>query len=358
MWNKTAFTQLMGIKYPVVQGPFGGGLSSVELTVSVSNNGGVGSFGGQPYTASEIVQFGDKIKQRTSKPFNINLWVNDRDDRLTSFDDSDYKQLQNLFKPYFDELGIELPERPKDLGPNFENQIEAIFKLKPAIFSFVFGIPSQDILDRCRKLGIKTLGTATTLDEAIALENAGVDALVITGMEAGGHRVSFLKSPEESLSGLFALIPQLADCIKIPFIAAGGIADARGIKAALNLGAHGVQIGTAFLATDQSNATSDHKEKLFSPEARYTALTRIYTGRLSRGIQNRLISELRSQEHLLAPYPLQGKFMTHLKAYPATADSNATFRSYWAGQAASLLKFRDANQLFSQLISDMGKIKS
>src|SRR5690606_29055796 len=131
----------------------------------------------------------------------------------------------------------------------------------------------------------------TTWDAAIALENAGVDAIVGTGLEAGGHRVSFLKEAEDSLTGLFSLIPQVADHVNIPIIAAGGIADARGLKAALTLGADGVQIGTAFLATAQSNATEDHKNKLFSFEARYTTLTKVFTGRLSRGLKNRLTEE-------------------------------------------------------------------
>lgn len=355
MWNKTKFTSLLGIEYPIVQGPFGGGLSSVALTSTVSNAGGLGSFGGQPYMAKEIIEICIAIRKVTDKPFNINLWVNDRDKSLSTFNDEDYKKLTDLFSPYFNELGLPIPERPKDLGPKFEEQVEAIFETKPAVFSFVYGIPSDSILEKCRSLGIKTVGAATTTDEAIALEKAGVDAIVATGFEAGGHRVSFLDSPVESLTGTFALIPQVADSVKIPIIAAGGIADARGIKAALALGADAVQMGTAFLATNQSNATRDHKDILFSDKARYTALTKIFTGRLSRGIRNRLIEELRDKEYLMAPYPLQSKFMSHLKAYPATADSNPAFKSYWAGQSASLLKYRDADQLIRSLINEMKK---
>ncbi len=356
MWNKTKFTKLLGIDYPIVQGPFGGGLSSVKLTSTVSNAGGLGSFGSQPFSVKEIIETCREIRKFTNKPFNINLWVNDRDERLATFGDEDYNKLTALFKPYFNELGLPIPERPTILGPKFEEQLEAIYEAKPAVFSFVYGIPSSDILEKCRRLGIKTIGAATTVDEAMALENAGVDAIVATGFEAGGHRVSFLRSAEDSLTGTFSLIPQVADRVKIPIIAAGGIADARGIKAALALGADAVQMGTAFLATAQSNASQDHKDKLFTPEAKYTTLTKVYTGRLSRGIKNRLTEELKSHEDLFAPYPLQSKFMGLLKAYPATAASNPDLKSYWAGQSASLLKHRDATILIETLVKEMNEI--
>lgn len=355
MWNKTTFTKLLGIEFPIVQGPFGGGLSSVSLTSTVSNGGALGSFGGQPFSAQEIVDTCRHIRKRTNKPFNVNLWVNDRDHRLTAFGDEEYKKLTELFAPYFNELGLPIPQRPTDLGAPFDQQVEAIFEAKPAVFSFVYGIPSQPILEKCNRLGIRTVGAATTVDEAVALQNAGVDAIVATGFEAGGHRVSFLRSAEESLTGTFALIPQVADAVKVPVIAAGGIADARGIRAALALGADAVQIGTAFLATAQSNASQDHKDKLFSPDANYTTLTKVYTGRLSRGIRNRLTDELKPYEHLMAPYPLQNKFMAHLKAYPATDNANPDFKSYWAGQSAALLKHRDAKRLLESFISEMNK---
>lgn len=355
MWNKTKFTKLFGIDYPIVQGPFGGGLSSVKLTSTVSNAGGLGSFGGQPFSSKEIIETCKEIRKFTNKPFNINLWVNDRDARLANFDQEDYKKLTELFKPYFNELSLPIPERPTDLGAKFEEQIEAIYEAKPAIFSFVYGIPSPDILENCRRLGIKTVGAATTVDEAIALENAGVDAIVATGFEAGGHRVSFLRPAEDSFTGTFSLIPQVADNVKIPIIATGGIADSRGIKAALTLGADAVQMGTVFLATSQSNASQDHKDKLFTPDAKYTTLTKVFTGRLSRGIRNRLTEELKNHENLFAPYPLQSKFMGLLKAYPATANSNPDFKSYWAGQSASLLKHRDSKILIETLVNEMKK---
>src|SRR5215510_1158806 len=152
MWNKTKFTKLLGVEYPIVQGPFGGGLSSVNLTSTVSNAGGLGSFGGQPFSAKEIIETCNEIRKQTNKPFNINLWVIDRDAQLTNFGDVEYKKLTELFTPYFKELGLAIPERPTNLGPEFEEQIEAIFEAKPAVFSFVYGIPSISILEKCKSL--------------------------------------------------------------------------------------------------------------------------------------------------------------------------------------------------------------
>lgn len=353
MWTKTKFTKLLGIDLPIIQGPFGGKLSSVELTAVVSNTGGLGSYGAQPYSAGEIIEISKNIRKRTSKPFNINLWVSDRDEAADDFDLNTFQKVLTIFQPYFEELGIEPPAFPLSPSPKFDHQIEAVFEIKPAVFSFVFGIPSEAILEKCRQLGIITIGTATTADEAIAIENAGIDAVVATGSDAGGHRVSFLEQAEESLVGTFSLIPQVADTVRLPLIAAGGITDARGVKAAMTLGADAVQIGTAFLATRQSGTSEIHREKLFSKETRYTTLTKVYTGRLSRGIRNRLTEELKEFQNSFAPYPLQGKIVGKLGAYPANSESNPELKSFWAGQAAPLLQYHDAESLIAAIIAGM-----
>jgi nitronate monooxygenase len=354
-WQQSAITKLFKIRYPIIQGPFGGGLSSVTLTGLVSNLGGLGSFGCQPLSAAEIVDTAEAIRKISSAPFNLNLWVSDRDANLDAFDEADYQQLLLLFKPYFDELKLPLPPRPTDLGPRFHDQIEGLLSAKPLVCSFAFGIPSADIISRCKTLGIKTIGAATTVDEAIAIEAAGMDAVIASGFEAGGHRVSFLRAPEDSLTGNFSLIPQIADAVKIPVIAAGGIADARGIKAALNLGADAVQMGTAFLATEQSNASKQHKEKIFSAEAKYTTLTKIFTGRLSRGIRNRITEELKNKAALMAPYPLQSKFFSYLNKANTGVGAIDALKPYWAGQSAPLVKHHDAAILFNSLVKAMDR---
>lgn len=353
MWRKTNLTKLLEIDLPILLGPFGGRLSSVGLTSLVSNAGGLGGYGCQPFNDNEIVDIGKEIRKKTNKPFNLNLWVKDKDDNIDEFNQDAFEKVIQIFKPYFEEVEVSPPVYPLAKSPDFENQIEAIFEVKPRVFSFVYGIPSEDILEKCRRLNIKTIGAATTLDEAIAIEKAGVDAVVATGIDAGGHRVSFLGSVEDSLIGTFSLIPQVADFVNIPVIAAGGIADSRGVKSALALGADAVQIGTAFLATNQSGTSNTHRQKLFSKEARYTTLTKVFTGRLSRGLKNRLTEELKDFQHTLAPYPLQGKISGALGAYPANIESNSELKSFWAGQAAPILKYHEAQEFIDKIIEDL-----
>jgi len=234
--------------------------------------------------------------------------------------------------------------------------VQAVLDVAPPVFSFIFGIPSPEILDRCKSKGIKTIGTATTVDEALALEAAGVDAIVATGFEAGGHRASFMQSPEVSLTGTFVLIPQVADKVKIPVIAAGGIADGRGVAAALTLGADAVQIGTAFLVCDESNATREHREILFSKNANYTVLTKIFTGRLSRGIKSKLLDEFVLQEDKFAPYPIQRIFFNALRD-AAIAQGKSDLMTFPSGQIAPILKYKRAAELFQSLLSQMKSIR-
>ena len=188
------------------------------------------------------------------------------------------------------------------------------------MFSFIFGIPPKEILDECRAKGIVTIGSATTLDEAVALQEAGVDAIVASGFEAGGHRGSFLRAAEDSVTGTFSLIPRIADAVEVPVIAAGGIADARGVVAAFALGAEAVQMGTAFLTCEESGASRIHREALMQHKAEYTGLTKAFTGRLARGINNRLMSELNQKGAEILPYPLQRILVRNLSIAAEAAD--------------------------------------
>lgn len=349
MWYHTSVTKVLGIDYPILQGPFGGGLSSVELIASVSNAGGLGGYGAYTLTPEEIVDMITKIKAATNKPYNINLWVSDTDAPHGIVSDEQYQLAAEIFKPYFDEAGIALPGKPPAFTSRFENQVQAVLDMHPAVFSFVFGIPSNDILEQFRKRGIKTVGTATTLDEAISLEAAGVDMIVASGFEAGGHRPSFLASAEQSMTGTFVLLQLIKERVKIPVIAAGGIANGNGIAAAFTLGANGVQIGTAFLATDESGALPMHRTMLFSEAAKYTTLTRAFTGRLGRGITTRIT------ENTFLPFPLQSAFMSSLRK-AAIEQEKWDMVMFWSGQIAPIVKHTKATELMQSLIQETSKI--
>lgn len=334
-----------------MQGPFGGGLSSIKLTATVSNLGGVGGYGVYTMEPDEIVRVNNDILKATNKPYNINLWVSDTDIMPLSIIDERFEKVKELFLPYLDELGIGVPEKPIIQTSRYENQVQTILDIRPPVFSFSFGIPSADILDQCRKRNIVTAGSATTLDEALALEAAGVDLIIASGFEAGGHRPSFLAPAESSLVGSFVLIQQIKDRVHIPVIAAGGIASGKGIAAALALGAEGVQIGTAFLACEESAAPPFHRALLFSDAAKYTVLSRAFTGRLGRGLMNRISGEMNGKEKEFLPFPSQSRFTGSFRE--AAIDRKKWELIFmWGGQIASVLKHRTAIDLMNSLLAE------
>jgi nitronate monooxygenase len=354
MWKDTEVTRRLNLDGPIVQGPFGSGLSAVDLVAAVSEGGGLGSFGVHHLDGAGIRAIASQIRARTQRTFALNLWIPLADSDDPKLSDEQWRVACDLLRPYFEELRVPMPARPARFGPHYQEQVEALVELRPPVFSFVFGIPAPDVLERCRRAGIATLGAATTVAEAKALEDAGVDMIVASGFEAGGHRISFLREPEECLTGTMALIPQVVDAVRIPVVAAGGIADGRGIAAALTLGAAAAQVGTAFLACEESNASPLHRAKLFSPEASRTTLTRAFTGRLARSIHNEFIGALGGKEKSFAPYPVQAWLTAHLKS-AALAANRADVISLWAGQGATLLRERHAAQLLRFLIDDTSR---
>ena len=355
MWRNTEVTRRLKLDAPIVQGPFGSGLSSVDLAVAVSEAGGLGSFGAHHLDGAGMREIAAQIRARTLRTFALNLWVPLGDSDDPQLTDGQWRAACELLQPYFAELRVPLPARPARFGPRYDEQIETLLELKPPVFSFVFGVPAAGVLDRCRSAGIATLGAATTAAEAKLLADAGVDMIVATGFEAGGHRVSFLSEPEDCLTGTLALIPQVADTVKVPVIAAGGIADGRGIAAALIAGAQAAQIGTAFLACEESNAAPLHRAKLFSADARRTSLTRAFTGRLARSVHNEFIETMHGREKSFAPYPVHAWLTAQLKS-AALAAGRADVISLWSGQSAPLLKYRRARELFEFLDSDTDRL--
>jgi nitronate monooxygenase len=353
-WSDSKLTKRLGISYPIIQGPFGRGGSSALLAATVSNAGGLGSFGANDQSPADIIRIAAEIRKLSDKPFGMNLWVSTSDPGGESLTPESYEKITKLLEPYYQELKIEIPPIP-DLKPqNFNDQVAALIETRPAVFSFVFGIPSSEILRSCREKGILTVGAATTVDEAIACEQAGVDCVVASGFEAGGHRPSFLKAAEQSLLGTFVLVPQIAASVKIPVIAAGGIADGRGIVAAVTLGAQAVQIGTAFLACEESGASNLHRKMLFREESKYTALSRAFTGRLARVLDNRFAFEMQQHEQLFAKYPAHSWITAPLRA-AALAQGRHDLAFLAAGQAAPLCRHHKASELFNSLVKEVDR---
>src|SRR3989441_1085525 len=340
-WNENRLTAKLGIDYPVIQGPLGG-LSSQKLTAAVSSFGGLGSFAAHSLTPGAIKDVIAEIRSLTSKPFAMNLWVSTEDEGARTSDESAFNRSLAPLVAHLDELGAPRPIYKTYSPTRFEDRVRVLLEAKVPIFSFIFAIPPREILEECRARSIVTIGTATTPDEAAALQEAGVDAIVASGFEAGGHRGSFLRAAEDSLTGTLSLVPQIVDIVDVPVIAAGGIGDARGVIAALALGAEGVQMGTVFLSCEESGASRLHRQALRGKKAGHTALTKGFTGKLARGIHNRLLEELNHEGTAILPYPLQRSLLRNL-AIPAEAAGRSDLLPLWAGQSANLSSCTDVS---------------
>jgi nitronate monooxygenase len=351
-WTSGRLEALLNLGHPIVQGPFGGGLSSVPLAAAVANAGGLGSYGAHILDPDQITALVADLKAATDKAFAVNLWIPHPSEADLLRGGTDLTTHIERLRPYLDELGVAAPDPSQPLVfPDFDAQADALLAAQPPAISFVMGVPSAWILAQARRSGIVTIGTATTVAEAVALDAAGVDAIVASGSDAGGHRGAFLRPVRESLVGTFSLVPQVVDVVSVPVIAAGGIGDGRGIAAALTLGADGVQIGTGFLGTEESGASALHKRALHSSDAAVTVLTRLFSGRLARAIPNRFTAELADFEDKVPGYPIQNALMLPIRR--AAAERGLTdYVNLWAGRAAALTKRRTARDYLESLVTE------
>ena len=353
-WNRTRVSSAFGIEYPIIQGPLGG-FSSQRLTATVSNFGGLGSFGAHSLVPGAIKDVIAQIRSLTSKPFAMNLWVSMEDGGARAADENAFNRSLAPLVADLAALGAPRP-RYKPYSPKrFEEQVRVLLDASVPAFSFIFGIPAREILEECRTKGIVTIGTATTPDEGAALQEAGVDAVVASGFEAGGHRGSFLRPAEDSLTGTLSLVPQVVDIVDVPVIAAGGIGDARGVIASLALGAEAVQMGTVFLACEESGASPLHRETLRRRNAGHTALTKGFTGRLARAIHNRVMEDLNRNGTEILPYPLQRELVRNL-TIAADAAGRADLVPMWAGQSANLSTCTDVPAFLTSLVKEVSEI--
>ena len=354
-WNRNRLTAKLGIEYPIVQGPFGG-FASQRLTAAVSNFGGLGSLGALNLSPEAIKDVVAEIRALTTKPFAMNLWVSMEDDGARRSDESAFRRSLSPIGAHFAELGAALPGyKPYSPTVRFEQQARALLDANVPVFSFIFGIPPRELLQECRAKGIVAIGAATTPDEAAALRDAGVDAIAASGFEAAGHRGSFLRAAEDSLTGTMSLVPQIVDIVDVPVIAAGGIADARGVIAAMALGAEAVQMGTVFLSCEESGASRLHRELLLARKAGHTGLTKGFTGRLARGVRDRLMEDLNRAGTDILPYPLQRGLVRNI-TMAAEAAGRADLVPMWAGQSASIAQCTDVAAFLKSLVEEVGEI--
>ena len=341
--------QLLGIEIPIIQAPMAG-VQGSALAVAVSNAGGLGSLPCAMLSPDAIFKELATIKAQSSKPFNVNFFCH-----AAPTPNAEREAVwRAMLAPYYKEHGIDVATIAAGSGrvPFGSEACEVLNEFKPAVVSFHFGLPSTALLARVRAWGAKIVSSATTVEEARWLEAHGVDAIIAQGLEAGGHRGIFLSDDLTSQVGTMALLPQIVRAVKLPVIAAGGIADAKGVSAAMALGASGVQIGTAYLLCPEATTSAVHRAALKSEAARHTALTNLFTGRPARGIVNRMMRELGRINSAVPDFPLATAAIAPLRA-SAESRGSGDFSPLWSGQNASGCKEIPAALLTRELAAGL-----
>lgn len=339
---QTILTKRLGMTCPIIQAPLAGGGDTPALVAAVCNAGGLGFIGAAYLTPEQIVSAAREVRARTRKPFGISLFA-----PLPAPDLSiDPKQALERVAPFFAELGLPPPVVSASPHPSFDEQLAAALESDAALFSFTFGILSKQAIASVKKRGMFLIGTATTVDEAIALEKAQVDAIVAQGSEAGGHRATFGSDFDSGMIGTISLVPQVVDAVTVPVIASGGIMDGRAVAAALALGASAVQMGTAFLTCDEAGVPEVYKKAILKAREHETRLTRAFSGRPARGIVNRFMTEFDAIDASgsILPFPLQNDLTRPLRS-AAAKQGRVEFLSLWAGQGVRLAQRQMAAQL-------------
>ena len=336
------FCRRFEMNIPVVLAPMGGGPSTPELTAAVSNAGGLGSLAAAYSSPEKITEDIAKIRTLTKRPFAVNLFSPAAQEPLRG----DVEAVSKFLLRFHQRLGLPAPQLPSSAIEDFSRQVDAICATKPAAVSFTFGLLPHETMQQLKAAGIFVIGTATTVDEARQLERAGVDAIVAQGGEAGAHRGTFAVPAEQALIGTVALIPQVLDAVRVPVIASGGIMDGRGILAALALGASAVQMGTAFLAAKEAGTSPAYREALLKAHEDQTTVTRAFSGRMARGIQNEFITAWSESGLANLSYPWQNAFTQQMRR-AASAAKDAGLLSLWAGQGVGLIREASAAELIS-----------
>ncbi|NOX49427.1 MAG: nitronate monooxygenase [Gammaproteobacteria bacterium] len=348
MWPQTTLLELFGTQLPIIQAPMAGANDSA-MTIAVSQAGGLGSLPGAMLDQASLKRELSSITQATSKPFNVNFFCHQEPDLNPAAHKIWHAQLQSLF----DEFGVSPPPPPTTSSrlPFDTASCAIVEKFRPRVVSFHFGLPKPELVERVRSAGCKIISSATTVEEALWLQSHGCDAIIAQGYEAGGHRGMFLSQDINTQPGIMALLPQVVDAVKVPVIAAGGIADGRGIAAAFALGAAGVQLGTAYLLTPEATISQLHRTALLQCKDNQTALTNVFSGKPARCIMNRMMREIGPMSDKAPSFPTAGNALTPLRK-KAQAMGSADFGSLWSGQAGSLCRTMGAGELTEQLATE------
>lgn len=326
----THFLQQLGVSLPLIQSPMAG-LQDSALTIAVSDAGALGSLPAAMLTAQALQQELDLLSQR-KKPYNLNFFCH----KIPAYDAEQQAVWQIVLAPYYKAYGvIATNQNPVAASAPFNAEtLNLLEQYKSPILSFHFGLPEPALCQQLKKWGTKIISTATTIAEALYLQERGVDAIIAQGLEAGGHRGHFLTDDLSLQMGTFALLPQIVKAVNCPVIAAGGVSDATGVSAALSLGAAAVQVGTAYLLCTETKTTSLHRAAIKSPAAQHTALTNLFSGRPARAIMNRLMQELGTMNANVPPFPLARAALTPLRT-AAEKTGCSDFSPLWCGQNAS-----------------------
>jgi nitronate monooxygenase len=340
-------TQLFGIRFPIVQAPMAGGPNTLGLVSEVSRAGGLGSIAAAYSSPAEIDDLIAKARAATTDPFAVNLFAPVPRQAAAPETVAD---AERILAPFRAELGLPPATPSSPVVDRFDGQLEAVLRGRPAVFSFTFGCLTSEHVRALRDRAIVVVGTATTVDEALALEEAGVDVVCAQGSEAGGHRGTFLGRFQDALIGTLALVPQVVASVKVPVLAAGGIMDGRGIAAAMGLGASGVQLGTAFLDCPEAGTSVAHRRALRSEAGRKTVITRAFSGRPARGIQNRVTAAFEGRD--VPSFPDHQARTRDLRV-AAEKQARTDLMQLWAGQAALLVRSLPAGELVRVLAQEM-----
>jgi len=355
MWPDRRLLDLFGIEHPILLSPMGGAMDW-ELGAAVAEAGGLGALPCVMYTPQQAREQVEKIRAATRKPFNLGFFCH----RPPEQNNAREAAWRDRLAPYYVELGLD-PSAPvpAPLRAPFNTEFcDIVVELKPAVASFHFGLPEPALLGRVKDAGCKVISSATTVAEARWLEQRGVDAIIAQGAEAGGHRGIFLSDDISTQAGTFALVPQVVDAVKVPVIAAGGIADARGIAAAFALGAAGVQIGTAYLHCPESKISVPHRAALKASQDNSTTFTNVMSGRPARGIVNRLIREQGPISKETPAFPLAANAIAPLRA-AAEKKGSGDFSPLWSGQAGALGRAMPAGELTRRFAAEaLERLKS